>query len=96
MQAMQGIEEFQPGTRDWLMGALDIGQDLTRGGAGMQESQWQRFPRTREQQMRMEQQLGEYLSAPPSQEAGMWAPLLSKFMMPTQLYQRPGAMMYTP
>lgn len=81
---------LEPGTRDWIMGAIDMGLDLTRRAPG------ERFQRTREQQLRLEQQLEQYLSAPPSDEARPWAQWLGRLVLPTRMYPQPGAVSYTP
>ena len=88
-EAIQAAD-LEPGTRDWIQGALDMGLDLTREGVTG------RFQRTREQQIRLESDLEVYLSAPPTQEASQWAQWLSRLILPTAMYPRPGAISYAP
>lgn len=81
------------GTRDWILGAIDLGQDLTRpSGLGERPS----FARTREQQIRLESELESYLQAAPTEEARPWAQWLSRLILPTRVSPMPGAISYTP
>jgi len=100
-QAAQAVREadMEPGLRDWITGAINLALPLTRN-----EPQEGLFGRTREQQIRLQSELENYLGQVPnvpdpetgSNLAAPWANWLSMLIMPTRFRPLPGAMTFSP